>query len=421
MIFNNVKNKEKSIMIKTLDISIVFLALGVILGEKFIINTSFFVGALIKVLWIIKYKINLFKINEKTIDFKLLILMILFCTAFCFVSFYAVDINVSIKFAEYYFKWMVIPFFMVCFLGIGLNDFHKYIMIGLCLAGIIDSTFVIWNSLFLEVERPGGLFDIGPNLTAGLLIFILPFVVLNKLTSNIILKLLIIVLIITGVILTGSRGGIIAGLVEIILLLFYLWKNNSLKIGNKPLNKKVFFISMVAIFLVVAICGINNERFSQIIKYKDSLIEHRVGGDRILLWKSTLKMIEDYPLFGVGIRNFNKVYIEKNYIDEAAKEPDLISPHNIYLHILVESGIIGTVAFFSLLAYQLKKAYQYAENDNLMQAYLSALIGMSVHGLVDYLFLVKIYYQFYWFMSGCIFLYLKQNYQNNKDKFLYKV
>ena len=117
----------------------------------------------------------------------------------------------------------------------------------------------------------------------------------------------------------------------------------------------------------------------------------------------------------------NKVYIEKNYIDEAAKEPDLISPHNIYLHILVESGIIGTVAFFSLLAYQLKKAYQYAENDNLMQAYLSALIGMSVHGLVDYLFLVKIYYQFYWFMSGCIFLYLKQNYQNNKDKFLYKV
>jgi O-antigen ligase len=63
-------------------------------------------------------------------------------------------------------------------------------------------------------------------------------------------------------------------------------------------------------------------------------------------------MIEDYPLFGIGIGNFNQVYISQNYISPYANEKNLVSPHNIYLHVFTESGLLGGNPFLLLLGYR---------------------------------------------------------------------
>ena len=69
-------------------------------------------------------------------------------------------------------------------------------------------------------------------------------------------------------------------------------------------------------------------------------------------------MIKDFPIHGVGLRQFNSVYINGNYINVKAREPHLDSPHNIILHYLTEMGLIGTVplvALFVLLFTGLRK------------------------------------------------------------------
>jgi len=67
---------------------------------------------------------------------------------------------------------------------------------------------------------------------------------------------------------------------------------------------------------------------------------------RIVLWKSSIKMFKDNPLFGVGSGNFI-VFIPKYFLEEEKNDNFDISPyaHNDYLEILAENGIIGFILF----------------------------------------------------------------------------
>lgn len=382
-------------------LAVMFLTVGYALDQKFLYNTAFFVGLFCKIIYLYKNKLEI-RFND--FNFKLLLLMILFCFSLLFISFYAVDINESMKFAEYYFKWMFIPFFMISFLSIGIKDFYKYMLYGLIIGSIVIASGVFWNSFALGMDRPGGFFITAPNSVAGRLIFCLPFIILNKNLKNFYLKCLVSFFIFAAVVLTGSRGGIIAGIIEIVILIWYLRKYNKVKICENLKRKQVITFLLLICITSITVGSVINSRFIEFIKYNGNYIEHRVGGDRILLWKSSIDMIKDNPITGVGLRNFNKVYIENGYIEKEAKEPNLISPHNIFLHIFVEAGLIGFVNFMILLLYQLYSGYKYS-NDNLILAYFLAIIGMCVHGMVDYLIWTKNYYLFYWFMVGCIYAY----------------
>ena len=71
------------------------------------------------------------------------------------------------------------------------------------------------------------------------------------------------------------------------------------------------------------------------------------GAERTYLWRSSLKIIKDHPITGVGVDGFRKVYPQ--YILPQAKEPHLTHPHNTFLGIAVECGILGLAAFLWFL------------------------------------------------------------------------
>jgi O-antigen ligase len=73
------------------------------------------------------------------------------------------------------------------------------------------------------------------------------------------------------------------------------------------------------------------------------------GGDtsffRISLWKSTVQMIRDHPLFGVGPDNFLYAYRGRYLLPEAWQESALSHPHNVILDFAARLGLIGLGVF----------------------------------------------------------------------------
>ena len=72
------------------------------------------------------------------------------------------------------------------------------------------------------------------------------------------------------------------------------------------------------------------------------------NSERVLIWVSTLHMIRDHPLVGVGEGNFAAIY-NVRYISPKSVEGSHPHAHNSYLMILSEDGIVGFAAFLSVL------------------------------------------------------------------------
>ena len=112
---------------------------------------------------------------------------------------------------------------------------------------------------------------------------------------------------------------------------------------------------------------------------------------RLQLWQSTLKMLRDHPLTGVGLDQFLYEYRGRYILPDAWQQPDLSHPHNVILNYLVRLGIIGLVAgvWLQIAFWRLAWATQQylKENDATTRALVAGLMGsMAVfigHGLVD--------------------------------------
>ena len=76
---------------------------------------------------------------------------------------------------------------------------------------------------------------------------------------------------------------------------------------------------------------------------------------RIRLWQSSLNLIRDNWLLGVGYSDFYQIFGQyKVPFDYRG----LSDPHNIYLKVICHSGILGGLAYINLWFQDLRKIYQ---------------------------------------------------------------
>ena len=182
--------------------------------------------------------------------------------------------------------------------------------------------------------------------------FIIVGHILNFLKSKKIFKFLgfiLIILCLIGVILTGERSNgfkALIGFSIFILIIDYV----------KLKNKIILFFTIFAIFLI----SIN---FSDYIKYRylDALyykIHSKEDRETFLnnslyikLYKSGLNVFKNNPWFGVGNKNYR---IETCGIEKNSTNKDyycLTHPHQVYIEMLSEHGIIGTIIIMSIIFY----------------------------------------------------------------------
>ncbi len=84
--------------------------------------------------------------------------------------------------------------------------------------------------------------------------------------------------------------------------------------------------------------------FSEDIRFSD--------GGRLMIWRETLKMIADHFPFGVGAGNFTihlQGYREGGGLDFSRINSNWNQPHNDFLWIFAEKGVLGVATFTGLL------------------------------------------------------------------------
>lgn len=108
---------------------------------------------------------------------------------------------------------------------------------------------------------------------------------------------------------------------------------------------------------------------------------------RVMIWKSSVKMIADQPIIGIGPGNFQDKYLDYQkyfppYLEWAAPEP-----HNLYLAFWLESGFFGLAGFLWLIASWITLVWRSSRNNEkrlLSGSLCLALLGsVLVQGLFD--------------------------------------
>lgn len=266
-----------------------------------------------------------------------------------------VSLTNSIRFSMYIFIFYLISYkiksskqisiILKCFVFTSfLSGIYSLLQIGytLYLGYSIDPSIRIPS--FLENSN---------NLSAYsiLSIFIVLSLLINSKTKKSkILYLLLIGLLTINIVFSQSRSALLAIILGF-LLFAVLW------------NKKFLIISFL-IPLILFIIPQSRVRFMQIF-------DATQNSSRFNIWEITKLMIKDNPIFGVGYENFSI-----NYPNYVANNPSYairdgyiaLHPHNIFLKIQVELGILGSIIFIVFLIsiiYTLYKLIKLKSNSNL--------------------------------------------------------
>lgn len=325
-------------------------------------------------------------------------------------------------------EWVLIPFLLggsISVLPISLQRSCQCIhyMCVTCLAFIALN--ILYQGILLHIPRPfEWLSHDYCNTIAGIITFSMFCLLSNHLMEKRKNKVFVSgtwILCIGALYVLETRGAILGFIVSLCLIVLYVivCKTMNFQYKLSAFFVKLIFISFFSM-LVIGLIGLHfhnnianrmcNSISSIVSLYNQDeskvTIEHDIvqgGGDRIYLWQSSVHMIKDYPLFGVGTGNFNQVYVGKGYISPYARERDLISPHNIYLHILTENGIIGFIPFIILLMYMMYYLWTSIKRQNkLAIVVLLGYVSVLVQGGVDFPFLQRELSQIVWFYFGII-------------------
>jgi O-antigen ligase len=187
-----------------------------------------------------------------------------------------------------------------------------------------------------------------------------------------------------GILLTGSRGGLIASIVVIAAVLALAAGRRTLKIAVATTA-----VVLLAVVLVVRPFGVGDRLFDR----------GNTSSGRTDIWIVALHACEEYCLFGAGWGAFPLVYQERlSEVPEAEAEGGrpAYETHNIFLNALVEAGVLGLILMVLGLGVGLRTALRLPTG--LRGPPAAALLGH----LVSSFFLSNLEYKFFWAMLAYI-------------------
>jgi hypothetical protein len=255
-----------------------------------------------------------------------------------------------------------------------------------------------------------------PNLFGGYLILIFPFSILytiHKLFFKRIFLSILAMLSIVSLILSGSQNSWIAFAMLLIFIgiffSIYCIKEKSYGFLGKILNWK--WICVFVICCVIIFC-------SFYIYLKKGKVLELLSGNlnwhipieqkldiRLPLWKQTIQIVEDFPLWGVGIGEFNFALQKYSYGFKWAKDT-IFHAHNYFLQITVELGLTGLYAFLWILGIIFIKGFQIVreKHDFLKLGLWFGIIGFVLTFFGDgYLWNIEMQLMF-WLFIGLLFV-----------------
>jgi len=158
--------------------------------------------------------------------------------------------------------------------------------------------------------------------------------------------------------LISGRTGHVVLLSLLGLLLFQYWP----RIRAIPRWPQIGIVLLAIVAIVVLTSPAINSRM-QDVQLAAINPEASSIGQRLIFWETSLHIIADQPFLGAGVGSFAHEYVSHNL-----KIPDLLAdnPHNEYLLIAAQVGVVGLLLFIGMLVVlfqqsrRLPETYRYA-------------------------------------------------------------
>ena len=177
----------------------------------------------------------------------------------------------------------------------------------------------------------------------------------------------------TALVLSNSRGGILAMLVQIVVAALFLMSRQAVAL------KAVLVIVLVAGILVGTLWLGGDRLASNLEAATNELSTTRAGASRNEIWRATLKMFAAHPILGVGLGGY---WIGITAYHDASGLMTPQEAHNDYLELLSSGGVIGFAIGVWFVVAVVRAARQ-----NTNKAQLGAIlgiVGVAAHSLVDF-------------------------------------
>ena len=180
-------------------------------------------------------------------------------------------------------------------------------------------------------------------------------------------------IVLTGLVLTFSRGALFLGLPAALLFLGFA-------AGGRW---RWIALALVGAGLLLLLPLFRTERFAGMLD-----LQGGTGFFRLQLWRGAWNMILDHPWFGVGLDNFLYAYRTRYVLPAGWQELNLSHPHNIFLDFWTRLGVLGVIAgvwLFGAAFWQGWRSRRRLTGDRqaLMLGLLASLVATLAHGLID--------------------------------------
>lgn len=144
-----------------------------------------------------------------------------------------------------------------------------------------------------------------------------------------------------------TRGAWIAGAVSVPAFLAtepFLYHRDSKAFRRSMKTSMVLAGSLIGCVLLVFV-------FHEEFRQRAATIANSVEHTRIYLWRDSLEVIKEHPVFGSGFSMFRLAFMPHKGIELARleKNTNYDHPHNHYLYVWTTTGALGILAYLSLL------------------------------------------------------------------------
>lgn len=293
-----------------------------------------------------------------------------------------------------FFYWIALAsFFIIFFNRIDLKVLSKWIFFG-----IITYTFAFY---ILQINFNSAIFSINctPGRNAYVFVILcctpLSFIYLKEKSK--LFQLLAALFILFSMLASNGRAGAIIIIIELLFIFIIIFP----RFGALT---KAFIVISIGVYVLSQFSSFNqykiqianqieivSPRFASLIKGEGegNLKQDKSWLIRKLMIDKGTEIFYKYPFFGVGPLNFKKYradlktfakYNRLHRISRKKFELDT-SPHNTYLQVITEFGLLGSLIFLLILfkpLIKLLKPVAFARL-NANHLFLIALLGMSIH------------------------------------------
>jgi len=173
-------------------------------------------------------------------------------------------------------------------------------------------------------------------------------------------------LLVICLLLTFSRGGYGGFLISTIVVLVYIWRTK--------MQQRIAAVFAIGVGMVILALSFQPPFIGRFISSFDVTEGSNVG--RIYIWRDAFEKAIAQPL-GVGLGNYALA------ADSTVSLRNPVTAHNLYLDVLVETGIFGLLSFLFFLFMVFRGLFIASIQKGIFLGFFAALVGFSAHAFFE--------------------------------------